>query len=562
MLRKFWFLVVVFGVVLPGWAADRQASISGYVRSADGVPQMGALVEVLGSAFQSLRLFTNEDGFYSATGIAPGFYDVKVSAPSFLPSLRERIGLRPGSTATVNVTLSTLFDSIKFGPARDPKDQDDWKWVLRSSVNRPPLRVLSGTSAPASSGDSGDFAHDLTGTLSFVAGTDAAGYGSNSDMSAEFRVQKPLFSAGTMALSGNLGYGSSSPAGVVRASYSHRLSTGSEPQVALTLRRLASPDSMIPNSALQSLSLTTSDDLNFGNVLRLQFGSEMETVQFMGRVSTLRPYGSAELHLSPDTLVQYAYTTALPGLRGQPGFDSAPAGLNDSGPRMSISNFAPAMERAHHQEISISQREGKTNVQVAFYADRVANPALVGVGELSGQDGNVLADPFSGTFTYRGADLDTRGVRLVLERKITADMKATLDYEFGGVLDIASRDDSLENASSAMTVKNRASVAGKVAGSLPKTKTRWAASYRWVNAEALTPVDMFNDSPGQSAPYLNIFIHQPIPGTGFLPGHMEAVIDLSNLLAQGYVPLLGQDGRTVYLVQSARAVRGGLAFSF
>ena len=73
---------------------------------------------------------------------------------------------------------------------------------------------------------------------------------------------------------------------------------------------------------------------------------------------------------------------------------------------------------------------------------------------------------------------------------------------------------------------------------------------------------MFNVSPGQADPFLNLFIRQPIPGTGFLPGHMEAVIDLSNLLAQGYVPMMGQDGRTVYLVQSARTVRGGLAFSF
>jgi hypothetical protein len=28
------------------------------------------------------------------------------------------------------------------------------------------------------------------------------------------------------------------------------------------------------------------------------------------------------------------------------------------------------------------------------------------------------------------------------------------------------------------------------------------------------------------------------------------------------VPVMGQDGRTVYLVQSARAVRGGVAFNF
>jgi hypothetical protein len=47
-----------------------------------------------------------------------------------------------------------------------------------------------------------------------------------------------------------------------------------------------------------------------------------------------------------------------------------------------------------------------------------------------------------------------------------------------------------------------------------------------------------------------------------VPGHFEALVDLRNLLAQGYVPVIGPDGHTVYLVQSARAVRGGVAFNF
>jgi len=95
---------------------------------------------------------------------------------------------------------------------------------------------------------------------------------------------------------------------------------------------------------------------------------------------------------------------------------------------------------------------------------------------------------------------------------------------------------------------------------VPRAHTQWIASYRWVNGSAITPVDMFNASPGQSDPFLNVFIRQPIPN--ILSGRMEALIDVRNLLAQGYVPVLGQDGQTVYLVQSARSVRGGVAFTF
>ena len=137
-----------------------------------------------------------------------------------------------------------------------------------------------------------------------------------------------------------------------------------------------------------------------------------------------------------------------------------------------------------------------------------------------------------------------------------------MDYEYGGVLDLATPNVSLASVSQSSVVRKRQSVAGKVTGTLPKSKTRWMASYRWVNGEALAPIDMFNASAGRADPYLNFFFRQAIPGTGFFPNHVEAIVDLRNLLAQGYVPVLGHDGHTVYLVQSARAVSGGVAFTF
>jgi hypothetical protein len=47
-----------------------------------------------------------------------------------------------------------------------------------------------------------------------------------------------------------------------------------------------------------------------------------------------------------------------------------------------------------------------------------------------------------------------------------------------------------------------------------------------------------------------------------LPSGLEALIDVRNLLAQGYRPVLSSDGSTVYLVQGTRCIRAGLAFSF
>jgi hypothetical protein len=205
---------------------------------------------------------------------------------------------------------------------------------------------------------------------------------------------------------------------------------------------------------------------------------------------------------------------------------------------------------------------GNTNLQVAVFSDRVGDTVLTGTGDVTAASGFLLPDASSGTFSYTGRTLDTNGMRVVLQRKVSADLTATLDYAFGGVLDLTRPDVSLQEAPQWISTQRRHALAAKLSGTVPRTHTHWIASYRWINGPALTPVDMFNASPGQSDPYLNLFIRQPIPNMGFLPGHMEAIIDVRNLLAQGYVPVLGQDGQTVYLVQSARAVRGGVSFSF
>ena len=555
MLHRLGTWAVVLGLAFPLWASDRPGVISGYVRSATGVPQMGAVVEILGSSAHSLIVFTDGAGFYSATGLLPGLYNVKVSAPSFLPAFRERVGLRPGSRVNVNVTLNTLLGAIQLGPIRTTPDDDDWKWTLRSVANRPVLRVVNDPTAEKQD-------HQFSGRLSFLGGSAAGGYGSGSDMSTGFTLQRSVFSAGRVGFSGNVGYGDGLPAGVLRTSYSHRLEDGSEPSIAVTVRRFAPSDPNLHNAALQAFALSAADDFSLGDVLELKFGSELQTIQFLGHVTAFRPYGTADLHFSPNTVLEYNYATSLPDNRMEKGFDTAPADLSETNPRVSMVGFEPKVERAHHQELSLSRRIGNTNLQVAAFYDRVGDTVLTGTGQVTAAGGFLLPDIYSGTFSYAGRTLDTNGMRVVLQHRFSSDLTATLDYAYGGVLDLARADVPLQDAQPLLRAQRRQAVAAKFSGTIPRSHTRWITSYRWVSGPALTPVDMFNASPGQSDPFLNLFIRQPMPNVGFLPGHMEAIIDVRNLLAQGYVPVLGQDGQTVYLVQAARSVRGGVTFTF
>jgi hypothetical protein len=578
MFRKLGFLVVVAvtvaTMVLPAWSGTASGTISGaisgYVRDGSGVPQMGAAVEILGSAAQALKVFTDDRGFYSVASLLPGTYSVKVSAPSFLPSLREKIGVRAGAKLMVNVTLTTLFEAIQLVSLRGPVDDDDWKWTLRSVANRPILRVLEdGTTVVAQSGES-TADHDLKGSLTFLAGSPGQGFGSPADMSAGFAVERSLLSSGTLRLNGNVGYGTDGqgiPAAVLRTTYTNRFNGVFEPSVAITALRLNSPDlNTMPGATLQALSVTSSDRVVIGDKLEMVLGSELQAIQFMGRVNAFKPFGSADLHITPNTVLEYQYASSIPNMGlgdrlGDDRLESASSDLSETAPRMSMTGFSPAVERAHHQEVSISQRIGKNNMQVAFYSDSIIDPVLTGVGEMTAESGEVLPDVYSGTFSYQGNDFATRGMRVVLQRKLYSDLTATLDYAYGGVLDLSRPDVQLQDARDWIRAERRQAVAAKFSGTLPKAKTRWIASYRYTGGRTLTPVDLFNSSAGQSSPYLNLFIRQPIPAS-FLAGHMEILMDLRNLLAQGYVPVMGRDGRTLYLVQSARSVRGGVAFSF
>ena len=106
---------------------------------------MGASVEVTRLADgETLRAFTDTKGFFALAGLRSGKYAVRVSAPSFLPSLTQNLAMQSGASMVMHVTLNTLFEAVTMLPERKKPadDQDDWKWTLRSMSNRPILRVV------------------------------------------------------------------------------------------------------------------------------------------------------------------------------------------------------------------------------------------------------------------------------------------------------------------------------------------------------------------------------------------------------------------------------------
>lgn len=563
MTRKLGWLLMVVAWSAMASASGHSGKLSGFVRNSRGTAQMGASVEVtrLGDG-ETVRAFSDTKGFFELAGLRSGKYSVRVSAPSFLPSLTQNLALQSGASMVMHVTLNTLFEAVTMLPDRKKPadDQDDWKWTLRSMSNRPILRVVDGSPTVVREARKDDANRT---SVAFIAGSQADGFGPSGDYATAFDMQQSLFSMGTLSLTGNVAVAmGSDPGGVVRASWKKELPNGSRPEFALIARRFSAPNLGFRTPTLQSFDATASNTTQLTQSMEVSYGADLQTIQFVGREKAFRPFANVELHLSPNTVVEYRYATSLPNMRNLKGYDTPSTDFSESDPRVTLVGGRGVVEDAAHHEISISQRIGKNSVQVAAFADRVDNAELTGVGTVEDQVGNVLPDLIGGTFSYNGGNFSSKGMRIVFERKLPHDVTATLDYAFGGVLDLNGENINWNQVRGLLEEHNSHALTAKMTGSVPGSHTKWIASYRWMNGAALTPVDIFNVSPGQADPYLNIFVRQPLPLSHLLPGKMEAVVDVRNLLAQGYIPVVTQDGSTIFLVQSARSVRGGLSFTF
>jgi hypothetical protein len=93
-----------------------------------------------------------------------------------------------------------------------------------------------------------------------------------------------------------------------------------------------------------------------------------------------------------------------------------------------------------------------------------------------------------------------------------------------------------------------------------RSGTKLRAAYRWQPRRLVTPVASYEAFSDQA--FLSFYVRQPVGWGNRLPPGLEATVDVTNLLAQGYQPFLSADGQTLFLAQSPRTIQGGLSFTF
>lgn len=546
--------LIAAAAVSANGAPGRDASngtVSGIVRDSAGVPQLGAAVELLRPDLTVVAsVYTDSKGAYSFSNVLPGHYAVKAMGTSFLPSLRENVRVR--TSAVVNLTLSTLYEVMRWLPA-EPKasnaNKDDWEWTLRSAANRPLLRWLEDGPLVVVSDRPG-------GKPKLKARLMATGQeGTFGESGERFTAVVEDTPANSRELLARVDFAPDTDEGM-ESMLGFRQDLGFagavESLAAISIHPVVEgPD----GQGLEEAMMRSAETINLGDEFSIEAGSQQVLARFSqnspNTVVAALPFTTLSWH-GPASTVSYRMASAIP-IAGQ---DESRAGYFL--PRMGMRDGQLKLERGVHQEIAWERRTDASGVSFVVFSDSIENPVIEARGANSAGD-DVLRDPRSGLMRGTGQDFSSSGIVAAVDHKM-AGGNVRLAYANGNaiVLPAVVRSTGLNQIFAAAKPRRAQMYAISLSGTLEGTGTRWRASYRWQPADTVTAIAPY--SIGAIEPYLNLRLRQPI-ATHSNGVNVEALLNVSNLLAEGYRPYITNSG-TVVFAQDQRSIGAGVAFTF
>ncbi len=535
------------------------ASVSGYVRDSAGVPQIGATVQLLRSDLSVVTsVYTDSKGRFAITSLLPGHYAVKAMGPSFLPSLRENVRVRRGTI--VNLTLNTLYEVMQWLPSQPRSgdaQQDDWAWTLRSAANRPLLRWLEDGPLVVVSDGSGA-APKLKARL--MATGQAGTFGESGERFTATVEDTPINSRELLA---RVDFAPGSDAGM-ESMLGFRQDLGFAGSVQSVAAVAIHPDEAdgSGNQGFGEAIVRTAETLHLGPDIEAEAGSTEVLGRMDGQspdtVAVGLPFATVEWR-NGDTAVRYRMATMVQN----------PDPSDEAMPRFAVQNGNLVVERGMHQEIGWEHNTDLSSMAVMVYADTVSDPILEAMTRFTAGDEGAspvaaaaLLDPASNMLRAAGPAFSTAGVEAVLERQLSHGNRIRLSYANGDALVMPALSSPATFTQVLATARPRRTQAYSISlsGTLDGTGTRWRASYRWQPDDTVTAAAPFAENA--ALPYLNIHLRQPIHIYRDGSSGFEALLEVRNLLAQGYRPYILSDGSLLMFAQDQRGIRAGLAFTF
>jgi hypothetical protein len=549
------FAMLIALAVAPSCSAT-MASVSGLVRNSAGTPQIGAEVQLLRSDLTIVAIaYTDASGRFKFISLFPGRYSVKAIGSSYLPSLRENVRVRTGTV--VNLTLNTLYEVMQWLPAQPStgkSQQDDWAWTLRSAENRPLLRWLEdGPLVVVSQGEGT--------TPKLKARLMATGQAGTFGESGErFSVSVEDTPQDSKELLARVDFAPDTD-GAMESMLGFRQDLGFAGSVQTLAAIAIHPQVTGPNGAsgMNEAAISAWESMHFGD----EFDAEAGSTQVIGHLSGQSPStvmatlpSAAVTWHGDNSAVSYRMATMVPSLiRGDD--TRAQAWL----PAMSVRNGDLAIQRGMHHEIGWSRNTSTTGMSVVFYSDTIHNPAIEARGNAP-VFGDALFDQVGKMMRLAAPGFSTQGIVASVERRLPNGNQVRVSYSNGSALVMPAlpRAVSISQIASSARPHRAEAYSISLSGTLEGTGTKWRASYRWQPEDSLTEIAPY--ALEAIPPYLNMRIRQTLRRNRDGASGIEAMLDVQNLLAQGYCPYLVSDGSMLIFAQQQRGIRGGVAFTF
>jgi hypothetical protein len=341
---------------------------------------------------------------------------------------------------------------------------------------------------------------------------------------------------------------------------------------------IASGTSAGSGSGLTTMHIRSGSTLRLGDFAEISAGTDLVAAH-AGNTAVLvggHPFGSLAAHIGGPgtTVVSYRVATS-PGMASADRLESA-AALDTPG--LSEVNGALRMQEGLHQELRMEHAFtshttlGAFSTEVSIFHDSLSHPVVQGLLDKapgSAGTGEVLYDPTTGLIAVSGESYTGGGVLAMLHDQLSPDTWISLRAALSQAAQLGAPSDTPAGASAAQpqtfgapnfATQPTPMLAVSAATRLAATGTVVRGGYRWQPYSSLTQVAPFSD-PMPDA-YLSFSLRQPLHLEKVGTGKIEAIVDVQNLLAQGYRPFLSRDGSTVYFAQAQRCIAGGIAFSF
>jgi hypothetical protein len=233
-------------------------------------------------------------------------------------------------------------------------------------------------------------------------------------------------------------------------------------------------------------------------------------------------------------------------------------------PALAERNGTLTIAHGFHQEVAWERQTDTSRMSVVLYADHIDNPVLEAQGHFAPGDAPaaVLFDRASGLMRAAGPAYTTSGVQASLEHRLPGGNHVRFSYASGDALVMPAlpQASAMTDVLAAAHSRHAQTYAISLSGTLDGTGTQWRASYTWQPDETVTAVAPFAQETAE--PFLNLHFRQPIRITRDGSEGLEALLDMRNLLAEGYQPYILSDGTLLLFAQDQRSIRAGLAFTF